>query len=262
MKGSFIADAPIIRVSSSTGKGIDALKRALQSAVSRSEIRNASIPFRLPIDRVFTRPGFGTVVTGTLVAGTLHVGDLVEIVPQQAAARVRGLQIHNQKVTEATAGTRVAVNLTNVEVENLERGAQLTPPSMLSPTLAFDAILNLLPDLIAPLRDRDRVRLHIGTAEILGRIRILDDRAELPADATAYIQFQAEQSLVCARGDRFVVRTYSPLHTIGGGSVLDSAPVRHRKGAVSVLAALAATEKGFSRRSDRNYSATVSLWSR
>ncbi|MCW3095967.1 MAG: selenocysteine-specific translation elongation factor SelB [Chthonomonadaceae bacterium] len=244
LAGTFLADVPIIRVSATTGKGIDALKRALQSAVSRAEVRNAGVPFRLPIDRVFTRPGFGTVVTGTLVAGTLHVGDLVEIVPQQAASRVRGLQIHNQKVTEATAGSRVAVNLANVEVENLERGAQLTPPNTLTPTLSFDAVLSLLPDIHAPLQDRDRVRLHIGTAEILGRIRLLDERTELPGGATAYVQFQAEQSLVCARGDRFVVRTYSPLHTIGGGAVLDASPARHRKGTAAVLAALATTEKG------------------
>lgn len=244
LTGTLIADAPIIRVSATTGKGIEALKRALQSAVSRSEVRNASVPFRLPIDRVFTRPGFGTVVTGTLVAGTLHVGDLVELVPQQAASRVRGLQIHNQKVTEATAGSRVAVNLNNVEMEDLERGAQLAPPNALAPTLAFDAVLNLLSDIHAPLKDRDRVRLHIGTAEILGRVRLLDDRTELPGGATAYVQFQAEQSLVCARGDRFVVRTYSPLHTIGGGVVLDAAPERHRKGTAAVLEALAATEKG------------------
>lgn len=244
LAGTFIADAPIIRVSATTGKGIEALKRALQSAVSRSEVRNAGVPFRLPIDRVFTRPGFGTVVTGTLVAGTLHVGDLVEIVPQQAVSRIRGLQIHNQKVTEAAAGSRVAVNLNNVEIENLQRGSQLTPPNTLLPTLTFDGALNLLPKIHAPLRDRDRVRLNIGTAEILGRVRLLDDRAELPGGATAYVQFLAEESLVCARGDRFVMRTYSPLHTIGGGTVLDAAPAHHRKGTASVLAALAATEKG------------------
>jgi len=244
LAGTFIADAPIIRISSTTGKGIDALKRALLSAVSRAEVRNAGVPFRLPIDRVFSRPGFGTIVTGTLVAGTLHVGDLVEIVPQQAASRVRGLQVHGQKVTEATAGSRVAVNLNNVEIDDLERGSQLAPPHLLPPTLAFDGVVSLLADLPAPLKDRDRVRLHIGTAEILGRVRVLDERTELEGGATAYIQFQAEQSLVCARGDRFVLRTYSPLHTIGGGTVLDAAPARHRKGAASVLAALAATEKG------------------
>lgn len=241
---SFLANAPILRVSAATGKGIDALKRALQSAVSRSEARNADLPFRLPIDRVFSRPGFGTVVTGTLVSGTLHVGDTVEIVPQKAVSRVRGLQIHGRKVADASAGSRVAINLNNIEIADLERGAQLAPPGSLSPTVAFDAVLHLLPNITAPLKDRDRVRLHIGTAEILGRIRILDERTELEGEATAYVQFQAEQPLVCARGDRFVLRTYSPLHTIGGGSVLDAAPTRHRKGATSVLAALAATDKG------------------
>ncbi len=244
LAGTFIADAPIIRVSATTGKGIEALKRALQSAVSRAEVRNAGLPFRLPIDRVFTRPGFGTVVTGTLVVGTLRVGDAVEIVPQKAMSRVRGLQIHNQKVTEAEAGSRVAVNLNNVEIDDLERGSQLATPNALSPTLTFDATFNLLPNIASPLRDRDRVRLHLGTAELLGRVRLLDERTELAGGATAYVQFQAEKSLVCARGDRFVVRSYSPLHTIGGGQVLDAAPQRHRKGTASVLAALAATEKG------------------
>ena len=242
--GTFIADAPIIRVSATTGKGIDALKRALQSAVSRAEVRNAGLPIRLPIDRVFTRPGFGTVVTGTLVAGTLRVGDIVEIVPQRAPSRVRGLQVHNQKVTEAEAGSRVAVNLNNVEIEDLERGAQLSALNTLTPTLTFDAAFHLLPNIKTPLKDRDRVRLHIGTAEVLGRVRLLDERTELEGGAAAYVQFQAEQALACARGDRFVVRSYSPLHTIGGGAVLDAAPQRHRKGAAAVLAALAATEKG------------------
>ena len=239
-----IGTVPIVRVSAKTGKGIDALKRALQSAVSRSVERNAGVPFRLPIDRVFTRPGFGTVVTGTLVAGTLRIGDTVEIVPQQVDSRVRGLQIHGQKVTEAAAGSRVAVNLNNVEVESLERGSQLAAPNMLAPTLMFDGVLDLLPNLPTPLRDRDRVRLHIGTAEVLGRIRLLDERVELEGNGTAYIQFRAEQPLVCARGDRYVVRSYSPMHTVGGGVVLDAAPPPHRKAAVEVLAALAATEKG------------------
>jgi selenocysteine-specific elongation factor len=244
LAGTLLVDAPILRVSSTTGKGIDALKRALQSAVSRAEERNAALPFRLPIDRVFTRPGFGTVVTGTLVAGALHVGDVVEIVPQRATARVRGLQIHNQKVTEAVAGSRVAVNLANVEVDDLERGAQLAPAGSLAPTLAFDGVFTLLPNIHAPLADRDRVRVHIGTAEILGRVRILDERTELEGGATGYVQFQAESSLVCARGDRFVVRTYSPLHTVGGGIVLDAAPERHRKGVEAVLASLNVAEKG------------------
>src|SRR5947199_1162983 len=134
MKDSFLANAPIMRVSAVTGKGLDALKKALLSAVSRAESKNAALPYRLPIDRVFTRPGFGTVVTGTLVAGTLHVGDAVEILPQKIATRVRGLQVHGQKVPQAEAGSRVAVNIAGVETEAIARGAQIAPPNSFPPT--------------------------------------------------------------------------------------------------------------------------------
>jgi selenocysteine-specific elongation factor len=244
LAGSFLADAPIIRVSAVTGKGIEALKRALLSAVSRAEARNAALPFRLPIDRVFTRPGFGTVVTGTLVAGTLRAGDAVEIVPQRLQTRVRGLQIHGQKVGEAEAGSRVAVNIAGVETEAIERGAQLVAPHSLAPTQTFDAVLRLLPNTPKPLKDRARVRVYLGTAEILGRMRLLDERSELEPEGRAYVQFRAETEFACARGDRFVVRSYSPMATIGGGVVLDSAPARHRKADASVLAALEAKERG------------------
>ncbi|HZT41818.1 MAG TPA: selenocysteine-specific translation elongation factor [Chthonomonadaceae bacterium] len=244
LQDTFLADAPILRVSAVSSKGLDALKRALQSAVSRAEARNLSLPFRLPVDRVFTRPGFGTVITGTLVAGKIRVGDAVEIVPQKIQTRVRGLQVHGQKVSEAEAGSRVAVNLAGVETEEIERGAQLAPPGVLAPTRALDAVLRLLPNASRPLKDRTRVRLHLGTAEILGRIRILDERSELAPGAQGYVQFSAETELTCARGDRFVVRTYSPMTTLGGGIVLDAAPARHRKASPAVLAALAAKERG------------------
>ncbi len=244
LKGTFLEDAPILRVSAVTGKGLDALKRALLSAVSRAEARNAALPFRLPIDRVFTRPGFGTVVTGTLVAGTLRVGDAVEIVPQGTTTRVRGLQVHGQKVAEAEAGSRVAVNIAGVETEAIERGAQLIAPGSLAPTPRFDALLRLLEHAPKPLPDRARVRVYLGTAEILGRIRLLDKRAELKPGERAYIQFQGETEFACARGDRFVVRSYSPMTTIGGGIVLDAAPSRHRKGDAATLAALEAKERG------------------
>ena len=125
LAGTFLANAPIIRVNSLTGKGVEALKRELQSAVSRSEARNSSLPFRLPIDRVFTRPGFGTVVTGTLVSGSLHVGDAVSIVPQKHETRVRGLQVHGQTVTVAEAGSRVAVNLAGIETDDIERDCRI-----------------------------------------------------------------------------------------------------------------------------------------
>jgi selenocysteine-specific elongation factor len=244
LKGSFLADAPILRVSAVKGKGIDALRRALLSAVSRAEARNAALPFRLPVDRVFTRPGFGTVVTGTLVAGTLHVGDTVEIAPQRLATRVRGLQVHNQKVDSAEAGSRVAVNLAGIETEAIERGAQLAPPASIAPTVRFDGVFRMLPNAPKPLKDRARVRVHLGTAEILGRIRLLDGQDELPPGERAYIQFQAEAEFAAVRGDRFVLRSYSPMTTIGGGWVLDAAPPRHRKADKKVLDALAAKERG------------------
>lgn len=147
LKDTFLAQAPIIRVSAKTGKGLEALKKALMAAVSRAEARNAALPFRLPIDRVFTRPGFGTVVTGTLAAGIIRTGDAVEIVPQRLSARVRGLQVHGQKVTEAEAGSRVAINLAGVDNADLERGAQVTPPHAIAPTTIFDATLRLLPNV-------------------------------------------------------------------------------------------------------------------
>lgn len=244
LAGTFLAEAPILRVSSTTGKGLDPLRRALMAAVSRSEARNVSLPFRLPVDRVFTRAGFGTVITGTLVAGTLRTGDAVEIVPQGIASRVRGLQVHGQKVNEAQAGSRVAVNIAGVETEAVQRGAQLAAPGVLTPTRTFDAVLRLLPHAPKTLRDRTRVRIHLGTAEILGRVRLLDERSELEPGGRAYVQFRAEKEFACARGDRFVVRTYSPMATIGGGIVLDALPARHRKADPAVLAALAAKERG------------------
>lgn len=246
LKDTFLENAPILRVSAVTGKGIEALKRALMNAVSRAEARNASLTFRLPIDRVFTRPGFGTVVTGTLVAGTLRAGDAVEIVPQGIPTRVRGLQVHGQKANEVEAGSRVAVNLAGVETEAIGRGAQLAPPGTLHPTQTFDAVLRLLPNGDKPLKDRARVRVHLGTAECIGRMRLLDARSELAPGEHAYVQFRGEAAFACARGDRFVVRAYSPMATLGGGLVLDTAPARHRKADASTLQSLAAKERGTS----------------
>src|SRR5205085_12232659 len=135
---------PIVRVESVHGKGIQQLKRALRSAVSRTEQRNTAVPFRLPVDRVFTRAAFGAVITGTLVAGTMRIGDGVEVLPRQIATRVRGLQSHGKKQDAVEAGTRVAVNLAGVDTEALERGAVLVPPGALAPTQVFDASVPML----------------------------------------------------------------------------------------------------------------------
>lgn len=244
LKDTFLANAPIIRVSSTTGKGIEALKKALMAAVSRAEARNASLPFRLPIDRVFTRPGFGTVVTGTLASGTIRTGDAVEIVPQKVSARVRGLQVHNQKVSEAEAGSRVAINLAGIDAIELERGAQVAPPGSITPTTSFDAVLRLLPNADRLLEDRARVRVHLGTLEVLGRIQILENKSELGPGERSYVQFRGEAEFAALRGDRFVVRMYSPMTVIGGGIVLDTQPGRHRKDEAVTLSGLEAKERG------------------
>jgi len=243
LKDTFLANAPIVRVDSLSGYGIPELKQELIAAIQRTEAKNASAPFRLPIDRVFTRPGFGTVVTGTLVAGTIRVGDLVEILPQQVESRVRGLQSHGKKQQKVEAGSRVAVNLVGVEVEALERGMLLAAPHSLAPTQLFDATLRLLPTAPKPLRNLARVRVYIGTAEIIGRMQVLDTD-EITPGSHSYVQFRAEQPFACARGDRFVMRTYSPMLTVGGGIVLDPHPVRHRRKDPIILNALAAKERG------------------
>ena len=244
LKDSFLADAPIIRVSSTTGKGLDALKKSLLSAVSRAEARNASLPIRLPIDRVFTRPGFGTVVTGTLTSGRIRIGDSIEILPQGLTSRTRGLQVHNQKMTEAEAGSRVAINLVGIDPDAIQRGSVLAAPGSMVPTETFDATFRLLPSAASPLKDRTRVRVHTGTVEIIGRLRLLDDRNELEPGERCFVQFRGEEEFACLRTDRFVVRSYSPMHTLGGGTILEVSPRRHRKADPVMLASLTAKERG------------------
>ena len=242
-----LATSPIIPVSSTTGKGLDALKRALQSAVSRTQPRNRDLPFRLPVDRVFTSTGFGTVVTGTLVAGVIRQGDSVEIGPSGVQSRVRGIQVHNKKVEMAEAGNRVAINLTGVEVGDIARGVQICAPGNLTPTNLIDARFTMLGTDVQPMKDMSRVRLYIGTDEIIGRIRILDDRNQLGPGESAYVQFQGEAptGFCSLRKDYFVVRSYSPMQTIGGGVVLDTTLRRkHRKNEPDTIAALTASEAG------------------
>jgi len=243
LKDTFLADAPIVRVDSLSGQGIPELKQALYRAIERADARNAALPFRVPVDRVFTRPGFGTVITGTLVAGTLRVGDAAEVLPQRIQTRVRGLQSHGRRQEAAEAGTRVAVNLAGVDIADLERGAVLVAPGSLQPTQTVDATLRLLPTVARPLANRTRVRLYIGTAEVLGRV-ILLDRDALEPGGTAYVQFRGETPFACGRGDRFVVRTYSPMATVAGGIVLDPAAAWHRRRDANTLASLQAKERG------------------
>jgi selenocysteine-specific elongation factor len=225
--GSFLDGAPIVRVSARTGEGIEALKAALANiAATVAEKRRDAVP-RLPIDRVFTVRGFGTVVTGTLIAGQFAVGDEVDILPAQRRATIRGLQVHGQAVSVAVAGERTAMNLQGVAVEDLERGQVVVSSRRFVPTSRIDARLELLPTAPHAVQTRARLRLHVGTAEILARVVLLD-RTELRPGESGLVQFRLESPTFVLPGDRFIVRRYSPPLTIGGGEVLDALPEKHR----------------------------------
>ena len=221
-----LADAPLIPVSAVTGDGLDALKAALACVAAAVPPRDAAAPFRLPVDRVFSLPGVGTVVTGTLVAGTLRVGDAIAVHPQDLRTKARTLQTHHQKVEAATPGMRVAVNLPGIEAGDIERGAVLCLPGTLTATTLMDVRLNLLPNAPRPLRRRERVRIHLGTGEILARIQLLD-RAEIaPGETDVAAQLLCETPAAPVRGERFVMRYYSPARAVGGGYVVEPHPAR------------------------------------
>ncbi len=240
--GSRLAEAPVVAVSARTGDGLDALRDALAAVASASPARAAAGAPRLPIDRVFSMRGFGTVVTGTLTEGTLHAEDELVVLPRGLRVKVRGLQVHGAAQTVAEAGRRVAVNLGGVEVADVSRGDTLTAAAAFDVTRRFDAVVELLPDA-KPLRHGARVRFHHGTAELLARVALAAEYqtpaaaqhgghtedgpiAELAPGARAFARIRLEAPAVLTRGDRFVLRQYSPPMTVGGGTVLDPLPAR------------------------------------
>jgi selenocysteine-specific elongation factor len=233
--GSLIAEAPIVPVSSRTGQGLEPLRHALAAMAAAQPLRGGEGAPRLPIDRVFSMRGFGTVVTGTLTSGTLRVDDDLVLMPGGRRVKVRGLQVHGTQQPSVTAGHRVAVNLGGVEVADVSRGQTLTRDGAFDETRRFDAVVELLPDA-TPLRHGSRVRFHHGTSEILGRVALASevgpaenprpDYAQLEPGDRTYARIRLEAPAVLTRGDRFILRRYSPAITIGGGRVLDPSPVR------------------------------------
>jgi len=243
--GSFLAHAPMLSVSSRTGDGIEELKNTLREVGSRVSGRSQDSLTRLPIDRVFSMSGFGTVITGTLIAGEINEGDELELLPgalshgsisgRTATAiqpgkrvRVRGLQVHGAKVKQASAGQRTAVNLVGVEVAEIERGMVLAPAERLQATQIVDAQVRMLADAARPLRSRQRVRVHAGAAEVLARVQVLDAAQEIRPGEQGFAQLRFEAPMVAVLGDRFIMRSYSPQRTIGGGVILDPFAAKHR----------------------------------
>ena len=226
VKGSFLEAAPVIEVSSTTGEGLDQLRDAIAEQVSRVSRRPVDGAARLPIDRAFTMKGFGTVVTGTLVAGRIAADDELVVQPGGRLVKVRGVQVHGKPSPEAVAGQRTAINLGGVDVADVSRGETVLAPGTLSVTRRVDAEIDVLP-AAKPLKHGARVRLHNGTSEVLGRVSIAGASiGEIAPGATALARVRLESPAVLTRGDRFILRAYSPPVTIGGGIVLDPAPTR------------------------------------
>jgi selenocysteine-specific elongation factor len=229
LRGSFLdpAHAPMVAVSSLTGTGLPELKQALAKVAAEVSAKDSQALARLPIDRVFTMKGFGTVVTGTLVAGTIRKEDELEFFPLGKRVRVRGVQVHGESADQAIAGQRTALNLAGVAVEDLARGMMLAPPDTFRATQRLDVSLSLLPSA-KPLKDHARVHLHAYTFETIAEVALYETKALKPG-ATAFARLRLDQPALLLPGDRFIVRQFSPVLTIGGGMVLDAAPLARAK---------------------------------
>lgn len=237
LKGTFLESAPIVPVSAATGSGLSEFISALQGVVSRIRKADDSGIFRLPVDRVFTMKGFGTVVTGTLVSGKVSTADTVEILPGRIETKVRGIQVHNEQAELAEAGQRTAVNLQGIEKDAVARGNILAHPGIFTPALRIDVLYRHLSSAPKKLKNRSLIRFHSGTVEIISRI-ILLDREEIEPGDGAMAQIVFESPGVNMAGDRFVIRSYSPVRTIGGGTVLDPNPRKLKRFAADGLSEL------------------------
>jgi selenocysteine-specific elongation factor len=228
VRGSFLEGAPIIAVSSRTGEGLEELKRALAEVAERVNPKTAQAIPRLPIDRAFSIKGFGTVVTGTLIAGQISAGDDLEVLPSKLRTRARNIQVHGKDTDRAVAGQRTAINLQGINVDQVQRGMVLAPPGRLEPTSIVDARLILLPSAGKPVANRARVRFHHGTAEVMARLLLLESPSTIEPGQTQLVQLRLEGPVAAFPGDRFIIRSYSPQITIGGGQIIDPMPEKRR----------------------------------
>ena len=246
LQDTFLKDAPVVKVSAVTGEGLkeltDEIVKMETSEVQEKEIH--TIP-RLPIDRVFTISGFGTIVTGTLISGIIRKDDTLQLYPWNAPCKVRNIQVHGKNVDECSAGQRVAVNLTGIKKEDISRGDVLASPNSMKGTTLLDVKLKILKDSNRIVKNRSRLHLFTGTSEVLCRT-ILLDRDEVKAGEECFAQLRLEQELALRKGDRFVVRFYSPMETIGGGEVLEPNPKAKRRFKEEALEELRRKEAGSS----------------
>ncbi len=227
LKGSFLENAPVVTLSSVTGDGIDTFINAIDEIVKELPPKVHSGPFRLPIDRVFIKKGFGTVVTGTTISGMIQAGDEAQIYPKDMRAKIRGIQMHGKDSSRAVTGFRTALNLQGVDKAEIKRGDVVAAVNSLRPTMLIDVELIYLKSADKPLRHRTPIRFHCGTKEAIGRVLIQGDEL-MPGDK-AFAQIKLNEPVVCLPSDRFVIRSYSPVRTIGGGGILNPLPKKRKR---------------------------------
>ncbi|MGN8944054.1 selenocysteine-specific translation elongation factor [Bariatricus sp. HCP28S3_E4] len=229
LKGTFLEGAPVVRVSAATGQGLeeltDTIIRVMADEVEEKDTQ--TIP-RLPIDRVFTLSGFGTIITGTLISGTISKEDVLEMYPIGKECKIRSIQVHGQDKDKCYAGQRVAINLSNIKKKEIHRGCVIAPKNSMKNTDLLDVKLSVLPDSMRIVTNHERLHLYTGTSEILCRAVLLD-KEEIGPGESGLVQLRLEEEIALKRGDRFVVRFYSPMETIGGGVVLEPNPVRKKR---------------------------------
>lgn len=219
-KGTFLEEAHVHCVSSKTGEGLPELVSEIDTMTQEVVTKDTTGHFRLPVDRVFSVSGFGTIVTGTVISGSIEEGQAVLIYPSKLVSRIRGIQVHDDQVKIAEAGQRCALNLSNVKTKDIERGDVVSIENVMEPSLMVDCKLYYLKSMLKPLVNRQRVKLYHGTSEIICRVVILDAK-EIGPGEEAYVQLRLEKQLTAQRNDRFVIRNYSPMYTIGGGSIIE-----------------------------------------
>ena len=244
LRGSFMEDAPIIRVSSYTGKNIEELKKLIGEELEKIPERDI-LPgaFRLPVDRVFTIEGHGTVITGTLMEGSVAVGDEIEIYPEETPVKVRNVQVHGENTDRAYAGQRTAINLAGIKKSDVNRGDVLAAPESLENSLMVDAAVEMFDDTTRTLLDGSRVHFYCGSSESLAKV-VLMDREFLDKGSHGYAQLRLETPVAVKKGDRFIIRFYSPVESIGGGVVLDACPPKHKRNDKAVIDDMKIRETG------------------
>jgi selenocysteine-specific elongation factor len=241
--GTFLHGAPIHAVSSKTGEGIGDLVKDIDRATEEVEAKDTEGHFRLTVDRVFSVSGFGTVVTGTIISGRVTEGEAVQMYPSMAVSKVRGIQVHERSVKFAEAGQRCAINLSNLKVDHIKRGDIISKEAVMEPSMIVNCSLNYLRSCEKSLVNRQRVKLYHGTSELLCRVVLLDKEELMPGER-GYVQLRLEQPLTAQRNDRFVIRNYSPMYTIGGGIIIEPAASKAKRFNKEYLEELGLKESG------------------